>query len=295
MTVMTHFANLVRAHVNMQLIIVRHAQSANNVLHEGEQLISRAEFERLRSHDPPLSALGEEQIKDLGKGIKLALKKPLSPKVRESRKVMTTPFKHRVHVAVSPMQRALRTAVPVVEAIREQTEVGEILMNRIEIVPFIHEIGGCYSERAGVFVGHRGMGNKQALEILTGACTDPSMDDGWWKTSSRETEEELEIRVTHTIEWIRKKAWEGECDALVIVTHQDFACLCLRRLVQASGISWLYNTSLTCVTLTPIVTGESDPDAIEPRSDGGISWLHHCKVTVDWINSVEHLTAAHIS
>ena len=225
----------------------------------------------------------------------MALKKPLSPKLREARKTQSTPYTPRVHVAVSPMQRALRTAVPVVESVKEQLSAGEIQSSRVEIVAFIHETGGCYSEKDGVFVGHPGMNNDQALEILPGAHTHPSMHDGWWKTPTRETEEELEVRVTQTIEWIRRKAWEGECDVLIMVSHQDFACLCLRRLVQAAGISWLYNTSLTCLTLDPIVSSEADPEALEPRSDGAISGLHHSKVTVDWINSVEHLSPAYIS
>lgn len=279
----------------MQLIIVRHAQSANNSLQEGQKVISRAEFEKQRSHDAPLSALGEQQITELGRGIKMALKKPLSPKIREARKTSSNPYRARVHVAVSPMQRALRTAVPVIESVKDQISSGEVQSSRIEIVPFIHETGGCYSEKDGVFVGHTGMNNAQALEIIPDAHTHPSMDDGWWKTSTRETEEELELRVTHTIEWIRRKAWEGECDVLILVSHQDFACMCLRRLVQAAGISWLYNTSLTCLTLDPIVSSEADPEALEPRSDGAVSGLHHCKVTIDWINSVEHLSPAYIS
>jgi broad specificity phosphatase PhoE len=279
----------------MQLIIIRHAQSANNVLHEGEKVISRAEFEKSRSEDPLLSALGERQIKELSDGIENALLRIVSPKVRDSRKLKSGPYAPRVHMAVSPMKRALCTAVPVIESMKTLVDQGKVSLSGIEVVPFIFEIGGCYKEKNGSFAGFPGMNSKQVREVIPEAITHDSMESGWWSSPSRETEEELELRVTRTLEWIRHSAWKGECDVLVMVSHQDFVCACLRRLLQTSSISWLYNTSLTSLTLDPIVSPDLDPEAVDKSSDGALSGIHHCKVTVDWINAVDHLSQENIS
>ena len=279
----------------MQLIVIRHAQSANNILMDGERVISRAEFEIARSQDPPLSSLGERQIQELGAGVAKALWKPLSPRVRETRKRCSRRYVPRVHVAVSPMRRALRTAVPVIESMKTLNEKALVELTGVEIVPFIYEIGGCYKEQNGTFTGFPGMSNIQATEIIPGALTHPSMDHGWWKSNARETEEQLEFRVTQTVEWIRRSAWEGRYDVLIMVSHQDFACACLRRLAQTAVISWLYNTSLSSLTLDPLVSPELDPEAVDKSSDGSMSGIHHCKVTIDWINSVDHLSPDNIS
>lgn len=244
----------------------------------------------MRSHDPSLSPAGERQVKQLGDGVARALLKPLSPRVREIKKIQTAPTVSKVRVAVSPMRRTLLTAVPVVQTLEDLHKKNHIELKSVDIVPHIFEIGGCYSEKNGIFMGHKGMTDSEAREILPNAIAPASMSQGWWSSSTRETEEELEVRVTKTLEWIRKTAWEGECDVLFIVTHQDFACTCMRRLTLAPGISWLYNTSLSSFTLHPLVVADMDPERVDQSADGTIARVYHCKVVMDWVNAVEHLS-----
>lgn len=262
---------------------------------DGDVPISRSEFEKLRSFDPSLSPIGERQVKELGRGIQLALKKPLSPAIRELRKRSSLPRRQRVVLAVSPMKRTLLTAIPIVESLEHLHASESIDFKSVDVVPYIYEIGGCYSQRDGVFQGHRGMTDAEAKKVIGRANVPASMSNGWWSSDTRETEEELEARVTKTVEWIRRTAWEGDCDVLVMVTHQDFACTCMRRLANVSGITWLYNTSTSSFTLTPLVTPDLDPEALLKHSDSSIGNVHHCKVTIDWLNAADHLSEENIS
>ena len=210
----------------MQLIIIRHAQSTNNCLNDGERVITSAEFEKSRSQDAALSALGERQIVQLGAGIENALRRPLSPKVRELRKLRSGPYAPRVRVAVSPMKRALCTAVPVIESVKNLHAKREIELRGVEVVPFIHETGGCYKEQNGSFVGFPGMNNTQVREIIPEVMTHESMESGWWRTDTRETEEQLELRIAQTVEWMRHAAWKGDCDVLIMISHQTIVIHC---------------------------------------------------------------------
>ena len=131
----------------MQLIFVRHAQSANNVLFETEKTITRSEFESLRSHDPSLSDLGHRQAMELGIGIERGMRKRLGPVVRDlakkSGRVVSSP---RVHVAVSPMRRTLLTAAPMIKTLESMHADSKISLKSVEVVPFIFENGGCYDQ-----------------------------------------------------------------------------------------------------------------------------------------------------
>jgi len=274
----------------MQLIFVRHAQSCNNLIQENP--VSRAEFENRRSHDAEVSELGFRQAAELGRGIERALLKRLGPRVRQS---VSTNRVQRVHVAVSPMKRTLLTAAPMIVTLQDMHARSKIHLSQVEIVPFIFEIGGCYSEKDGVFVGHPGMTSAEAKQLLPMAQTSDEMENGWWKYSTRESEEQYEERVVKTTEWIKKMACTGSCDVLIVVSHQDFACTCMRRLAQVQGINWLYNTSLSSMTLLPIKSGEVDPEATQATSDGTIRDLHHCQIIIDWINAIDHLSIENVA
>lgn len=272
----------------MQVVFVRHAQSANNVIQEG---ISRAEFERIRHHDAPLSDLGERQTIELGAGISSLFTKPPSPYVRDLIRAGKIPSRRRVHVAVSPMRRTLLTAKPLLDTLQKQHDEGDhILLAKVEVVPFLFELGGCYREQAGVYVGQSGLTRKEMNNILPNAAVPDALENGWWKGSTKETEEELELRVIKTIEWIRKLAHSQTCDVLILVMHQDFSCAVMRGLCGAQGLRWLYNTSLSSLTLLPVHSEISEGIT----SDGLVSELHECNVVLDWINSIEHLSLENI-
>lgn len=280
------------ANYEMQVVFIRHAQSANNVLHDGDKVISRAEFESLRSHDPSLSELGMRQAVQLGAGITRLFSKPLSPRMRDLLRSGKLPEKKRVHIAISPMRRTLLTSLPLLDTLIEQKAASDkIAITKVEVVPYLFEVGGCYNQQGEKFVGRPGLTKREMLEITPHVSVPDSLVNGWWESSTKETEEEFELRVAKTLEWIRRLACEGTSDVLMIITHQDFACACMRRLGSIPGMRWLYNTSLTSFTLHPIV----DMDNANSAGDGTIDDVHECKVVVDWINSAEHLSDDNLS
>lgn len=85
----------------MHLLLVRHGQSANNVI-EAELGDTPAFYQR-RTVDPPLSALGERQAQALGRH----LGAQLSAAARSG----------RVHLVCSSMRRAMQTCAPLAAAL----------------------------------------------------------------------------------------------------------------------------------------------------------------------------------
>lgn len=263
----------------MQVLFVRHAESLNNFIKNQCLESGRS---RSRYADPDLSEDGKRQLVHVGPGITRLLARRPSPLLRQY-----SPTR-RVHVAVSPMKRALLTAAPMVRALQSPSINHSLTC--IEIVPFLFEKGGCYSDVDGEGIkAHPGLTTREALELLpTASVQDPAfMDNGWWKNPTRETQEEMEQRLTKTVEWIRRMACGNVCDILIIVSHEGFACACIRRLLKSehSILDWLYNASFSSLTLIPTNT----PHSLPTTSDGDIHEHHEVHVVLDFLNSVEHL------
>ena len=252
------------------MLFVRHAESLNNHL---KTLHLFAGHDRLRFPDPALSAIGNLQLKHVGLGI--------------TRKLCSRPSNKpnppiKIRVAVSPMQRALLTAYPIVEALTENSP--SFTLDCVEIVPFLFEKGGCYSEKDGEGIrAYPGLTSSQAQAILPSAfIADPAdMEQGWWKSNTRETDEELEHRIARTVAWIRRCACDNFCDILILVTHEGFGSACIRDFLKCEreNLDWLYNASFSCLTLTPI----------HPLGDGEGDDCHQVHAMLDYLNCVEHL------
>ena len=133
-----------------------------------------------------------------------------------------------------------------------------------------------------------GLTISEAVDILPGASIqDPSlMDNGWWRSQSRETEEEMEFRISKTVSWIRRIACTNICDVLILVTHEGFGCACIRRFLKCEQtlIDWLYNASFSSLTLLP----KNEP-LPHPTTDGDLHESHQVDVILDFHNCVEHL------
>lgn len=251
----------------------------------------RDAFEKRRSCDAELSSVGIAQTGALSRGIARAVSKQLSPKVRE--KGLVT---RRVCLAISPMKRTILTSMPILESLQNLTNVNGsgISLESVQIVPHIFEVGGCYNEVDGVFVGQPGLTKSEIQTLLPSAKIPDELYRGWWTSKSRETEHELEIRVTQTVDWIKATACSNTFDILIIVTHQDFACTCMRRLLNAQSITWLYNASFSSLTLHP-TSLNSNGYSNESHGDSTITQTHSVRVVTDWINSVDHLPLEHIT
>jgi hypothetical protein len=113
------------------------------------------------------------------------------------------------------------------------------------------------------------------------------MAQGWWKSQSRETEEEMELRIARTVSWIRRIACANICDVLILVSHEGFSCACIRRFLKCDDlglINWLYNASFSCLTLIPNRNSHNPTSA-----DGEIDECHQVNIFLNYLNSVEHL------
>ena len=266
----------------MQVLFVRHAESLNNYL---KSMALDSGHARLRYPDPHLSETGYRQLAHVGPGITRVLARRPSPILRNP---SSSGHRRRVHVAVSPMKRALLTAVPIVHSLQVPSD--NHILTCVEIVPFLFEKGGCYSEVDGEGIrSSPGLTAREAMNLLPGSrIQDPSvMEDGWWKSPTRETQEEMEQRITRTLGWIRRIACTQVCDVLILVTHEGFSCACIRRFLKCEQtlLDWLYNASFSSLTLIPAHTSLPPPST----TDGDIHEHREVHVILDYLNSVEHL------
>jgi len=184
------------------------------------------------------------------------------------------------------MRRTLLTARPVIEGLKSERTV---ILDCIEIVPFIFEKGGCYTESGGVVKTYPGLSSEEATALLPeGKCQD-EFPDGWWKFDYRETDEEVHVRVLKTVKWIKNLE---NIDILILVTHEWFACACMKSLLNANEfqtINWLYNSSFSSLNIS---SGGSPRGYSE---HGGRTVLRPQSITVDYINAIFHLPTELIS
>lgn len=259
---------------------MRHAESLNNHL---KTLHLASGHDRLRYPDPDLSLIGNQQLKHVGGGLTqkiFHLEPHQHQAISEPRKPLV------IQIAVSPMRRALLTAVPIVESLNKRSPYFNL--TSVEIVPFLFEKGGCYSDKdRGGFKAYPGLTSSEALEILPGAsiADQAGMEHGWWKSNTRETEEELEHRIASTVAWIRRCAFDNSCDILILVTHEGFGCACIRHFLKCDrdSLDWLYNASFSCLTVLPIHATRNT------TNDGDVDDSHPVSVSLNYLNCVEHL------
>lgn len=187
----------------MRLIVVRHAQSENNLaaIH-----LPRDIYEAGLIADPHLTSIGHEQAHRLGEH--------LATTFNES-----TP----VTVRTSPMLRTLQTAQPFLTLRR----LNSALWNEI------HEHGGLYHgvPSLGTAIGAPGITRAQLLaHYPTFAPEDHHDDRGWWGRDV-ETEEEYVARVEAVAEKLFQIAETTTEGALVLVSHGTFLNSLIRQLL----------------------------------------------------------------
>lgn len=224
---------------SMRVLLVRHAQSVNNVAASEERSrtdISAAEmqerFESRRVEDPPLSELGERQAEALACSL---LQDP----------ELAAFFDCPATVYCSPMRRTLQTASPLLSSVPHWRGV---------IDERIHEVGGIFSRQGGAEVAGSGA-TPEALSAEFGAQYELSaslssaaaMGTGWYRLDHRETREEATQRVEQVERWISELAAEGTTPLLVLVIHGDLLGYLLRVLLGSSARFLHYNTACTAL------------------------------------------------
>jgi broad specificity phosphatase PhoE/GNAT superfamily N-acetyltransferase len=196
-----------------RLLLVRHAQSANNVgsdearerfLGDPERIL--AESERTRVPDPELSAAGFEQAELLANA--------LAPMLRGDRTLLVS----------SPMRRALLTAAPL--AARAGLERERFLCQGD-----LFEVGGCYYADTA----HPSTTATQLEAEFPVRCVGVGAE-GWYAgRSGPESSDEARERIDRVIAWIEHALAGDEHDTIVVLGHGDLFTRWLRRWF---GIPW---------------------------------------------------------
>mmetsp|Transcript_60555 Transcript_60555/g.112396 ORF Transcript_60555/g.112396 Transcript_60555/m.112396 type:complete len:314 (+) Transcript_60555:45-986(+) len=187
----------------MHVLLIRHGQSANNIL-EAEHG-SGARFNQMRSTDPPLSALGVQQANLLGKSLSAQLEGQ----------------RENVSVFCSSMTRALQTVQPLSKELRVKTVVH----------PDVHEAKGFYDTSGKVVTGM----SRAAI-----ASKFPEYDASLVPQAGQGSETCLAAvqRAQRMAAQLQSWAAEGGAAAeriVVIVSHCDFIGLLTRRLLFPSS------------------------------------------------------------
>ena len=217
----------------MEVYIIRHGQSANNILDDETQ----------RTHDPILTELGHQQAVALADH--LAKGRVLDLVVSSDEVGKVNPSDRRgygiTHLFCSPMRRALQTAHP----------VGKALGIAPEIIVDIHENGGIYlSNGDGVPVGYPGMTRSQILaEFPDYVLPETIAEAGWWQ-GQQETFHACQLRARHFAQQLHHWAGATHQNArIAVITHGTFTDCLLKALWNQpeadSFYHWHYNTAIT--------------------------------------------------
>lgn len=187
----------------MHVLLVRHGQSANNILEATHGCGDM--FNSKRSVDPRLSPLGERQAQLLGKH--------LGSQLRSSR--------DRIHLFCSSMTRALQTVMP--------------LARELELPPIVHpqiyEVKGFYDSATGA-ADARGPG-RAALTALCPECITTGIpEDGQGGETAAAAWDRVRSLAAELQDWANGP-WRG--NTVILVSHNDTIALLARLLLVPSG------------------------------------------------------------
>lgn len=199
----------------MRFVIIRHAQSTNNLLFE------QTGASVGRDHDAPLTDLGHQQAALLADAVGAGV----------------LPWQI-THLYSSLMLRAVQTAAPLAERLA--------LPHRC--LSDAYEIGGPFVEAEdGTRSPHPGAPAHQLHAASSRLVLPESATDGGWFTGSYEDEYDVVAeRARRVIEAIR--ASHGEDDTVALVTHGAFFQHLFRALLQIDTMSgWVlkHNTAIS--------------------------------------------------
>ncbi|MBK8027719.1 MAG: histidine phosphatase family protein [Chloroflexi bacterium] len=246
----------------MELYLIRHGQSTNNALEDDTE----------RSHDPILTKLGYQQSILLSEFIATAPRRDplMSAATGYSRYDDEEPTGVKLtDLLVSPMYRALQTALPISQALDLPAVV------RYDIF----EHGGLYLEKGSVVTPYPGKTRKAVLkEFPRFILRDLHADHGWYDIRlGRESYGQACGRAITLAVELRERAAGRDRDARIgMVTHGTFLDMLLKALLgmlpTRSNYFQHYNTAITRIDIT-------DRD----------------RVIIRYLNRVDHLPADMIS
>jgi 2,3-bisphosphoglycerate-dependent phosphoglycerate mutase len=194
----------------VRVLLIRHGQSANNLLAES-QGHDYAAYMAGRLPEPPLSEIGLRQAELLAQQLAAATSNPLAPSQRLGWVTTEHPIER---IYVSPMLRAMQTALPISRALGL---VPEVWVD-------IHEHGGVFTgnPELGNVVGYCGLTKAEMAEqFATYRVVDGVQESGWWLGGY----EEMDVCYSRACRVAaRLYALYEECEGstIALVTHGTF-------------------------------------------------------------------------
>lgn len=222
----------------MKVFIIRHAQSANNLLGETAQY---DDYMARRDPEPPITELGQRQAVLLAEHL-AGNNHPERKQEEQGRGYGLT------KLFCSPMLRTLQTALPVSQATGLKPQVWVAL----------HEQGGIFrgNPRNGSEVtGFPGLTRRQLVEQFPGYVLPKEIrDDGWW-FAGYEDGAGCQQRALQVAETLREWAPDMPDDRIGLISHGTFAENLVSALLglapdHRSYFSH-YNTAITRIDFLP--------------------------------------------
>jgi broad specificity phosphatase PhoE len=216
----------------MQLLIIRHAESANNQMAPG---LDYTAYMTQRSHDPTITEAGFRQAQLLADHLRGEVPTEAAP-AGKGRYGIT-------HLFCSPMLRTLQTTLPVAKA----------LGLRPTVWPDIHEHGGMFNgnPRTGEgLVIHRGLTRAAMLADYSDYDLPESVTEEGWYTGHYEDMPGCYARAIRVARELRRRA-HREADqehpsVVAIVSHGTFIDALIKALfrqIPERGFFYFHNNT----------------------------------------------------
>jgi broad specificity phosphatase PhoE len=228
----------------MRLFIIRHGESTNNRL---DASIDFDDYVHQRSHDPPLTALGERQAEAVAHHL---AESTVAEHYFWNETQNPMPGYGITRIICSPMLRAMQTAQPIARSLGLQPEV----------MVSIHEHGGIFKgdpRRPESVTGHPGMTRSEIVaQFPDYVLPDEISETGWWRDGFEDMPG-CYARAARTVLILRQLAEEfadqEREERVVLVSHATFIdCLIkafLDQLPSTHNFYVHYNTAITRIDL----------------------------------------------
>lgn len=222
----------------MELYLIRHGQSVNNALPDGEP----------RIQDSPLNELGQAQAARVAAYL-------ADGRNRDPRYSPATGYSERetmstfgiTHLYTSPMRRALQTTLPIAQALNLPPEVW------IDI----HEHGGIYQARPDGITAFPGLSSTQIREQFSNYVLPAGVTEaGWWDVNKGAEEYYTALgRAVKVAGELRRRAREladtpdSPPERIALVSHGTFIDALIKALLNLlpnrQMYFLMYNTGIT--------------------------------------------------
>lgn len=188
----------------MQLFLIRHAQSANNLLWD------QTGNNRGRSHDPELTELGLKQAKHVAKLLRDG--DPLDSQRTQGSRASQKGF-GITHLYCSLMLRAVQTG----------SAIAGVLSMPLVAWPEMHETGGIYldDEESGLPIGLAGNPRSFFEQNYPHLRLPDWLDESGWWNRDFEADEDRQPRANRALAQLLERHG-GTQDRVAIVTHGGF-------------------------------------------------------------------------